>query len=131
MLTKKEGLILYWCEGDKYTSKGRYKVAVTSADPQLLQLFVKWLERYYNTPIEEMKARVQIWDQSKEMLAIEWWSKQIGIPVRNFIKSNIKQVGGRKKKHKFGICRVYIDSKDVLFRILDDIQKEFGASILF
>ena len=42
MISKREGLILYWCEGDKST-KRIYKVAVTSTNANILRLYVDWL----------------------------------------------------------------------------------------
>ncbi len=49
------------------------------------------------------------------------------IPKGNFIKTNIKRPGRKKEKTRFGVCRVYIDSKDLLFKILNDIDVEFGS----
>ena len=38
------------------------------------------------------------------------------------MKSWRKKRRGNNPKHKYGICRVYLDSKDVLMRILADIE---------
>ncbi|MFB0544233.1 MAG: hypothetical protein ACETVN_00845 [Asgard group archaeon] len=45
MISKREGLMLYWCEGDKFAENRTYKVAVTITDATLLKLFVDWLEQ--------------------------------------------------------------------------------------
>ncbi len=101
-------------------------MAVTSTDPRILQLFVGWLEKYYNTSRKQLKVRIQVWSDTNVDGALSWWSKTLNIPKTNFIKTNIKKPGKKKTKTKYGVCRVYIDSKDLLFKILNDIDKEFG-----
>ncbi len=89
-------------------------------------MFVGWLENHYGVPKEKLKARIQLWPGKDEWLAVGWWSEQLGIPKNNFIKSNVKKQSGKKDKARFGVCRVYLDSKGLLARILNDIDLEFG-----
>ena len=123
-LSKREGLILYWCEGDKST-KGIYKVAVTSTNSNILRLFIDWLIRYYAVERELIKLRLHIWEELNEYEAKSYWSKKLCIPIRNFTKSYIKPKGGRKKIHIYGVCRASIQSKVIHSKIMQEIKEEF------
>lgn len=121
MVSKEIGLMLYWCEGDK-TTKGTWKVALTTADPKMLQCFVGWLIKYYNVSKEKIKLRLHLWKGSDEKKAKEYWSKKVGL--NNFMKTHFKPKG-KKKKFPYGLCRASINSKETLTKILDEINKSF------
>ena len=125
MLSKREGLMLYWCEGDKYTSENKYKIAVTSTDIKMMQLFVDWLEKHYDINRCTIRLRLHIWETEQENRAKIQWSNKLGIPLENFTKSWIKKKGSGKRKHEFGLCRASIDSKEVFQEIMKDINQEF------
>ncbi len=72
MLTKREGLMLYWCEGDKYTSKNKYKIAVTSTESRMILLFVEWLNKYYSVNRSKIKLRLHLWNIDIEQEAKEY-----------------------------------------------------------
>ena len=124
MISKREGLILYWCEGDKST-KRIYKVAVTSTNANILRLYVDWLTEYYHVERNDIKLRLHIWQELDESAAKIYWSDQLKIPILNFTKSYIKPKGGRKKIHIYGVCRASIQSKEIHTKILQDIKNEF------
>ena len=123
MITRREGLILYWCEGDKFKN-GRYKVAVTAADFKLLRLFIEWLKRYYKVHKQDMRLRLHIWEDSNEESCKKYWSNKLKVPFKNFTKSDIRRTG-KNKKYIHGICRVSLDSKEILNKILYDIGAHF------
>lgn len=120
-LTKREGLILYWCEGDK-TTKGTYKVALTSTDFNILRLFVDWLTEYYCINRESIKLRLHLWEFLDEKAAKKVWAEKLNIPIENFTKTYVKPKGGRKKIHINGVCRASIQSKTILTKILEEIK---------
>ena len=128
-LTHREGLMMYWCEGDKSEEGRTYQAALTSCDPTMLKLFVEWLEHYYGTNKAHMKVRLHLWPSSDEALAKDFWSNRLGIPLRNFTKSWVKPRGqGRgKHTHAYGICRVSVSSKELLRKIVSDISREFHS----
>lgn len=125
MLSKREGLMLYWCEGDKYTSKNKYKIAVTSTESRMVLLFVEWLNENYDVNRSKIKLRLHLWNTDIEQESKEFWSKELDIPIENFTKSWIKNTSGKNKKHKFGLCRASIDSKEIFLSIMSDIEIEF------
>ena len=122
-LTKREGLMLFLCEGDKPKDNLR-KVQLTNSDPMILAYFVQWLEAYYLVPRKSMKLRLHLWRGSNERRAKTFWSKNLGIPSDNFTKTWFKP-RGYKNKHPDGICRVSFSSKVIMECVRDDITREF------
>lgn len=118
---------MYWCEGDRSEESRTYRVALTSSDPRMLKLFVEWLENYYGIEKVQMKVRLHLWTHANEKLAKDFWSTNLEIPLRNFTKSWIKPRGKGivKRVHPYGICRVSISSKELLRKIVSDINREF------
>ena len=125
MLTRREGLIMYWCEGDRSEESRTYRVALTSSDVAMLKLFIGWLEEYYSVKRDQIKLRLHLWRNINEKLAKEFWSTSLSIPLQNFTKSWIKPKGKGKRIHSYGICRAGISSKELLHKILAEIDKEF------
>lgn len=124
-LSKREGLMLYWCEGDKYTSKGSYKIAVINSDPKMLKLFIDWLSKYYFISSKDIKLRLHLWCNSNERLAKLHWSKSLSMPITSFTKSWIKKISGKNQKYEYGLCRASIDSKKIFNKIIKGIESEF------
>jgi len=123
MITKREGLILYWCEGDK-RHKGIFKVAVTAADAKLLRLFVEWLELHYGVARQNIRLRLHIWEDSDEAICKAYWSEKLKIPADNFTKSDVRK-SGKNKKYPHGICRASLDDKNLFNRISAEIEESF------
>ncbi len=124
LLSRREGLILYWCEGDN-PSKRAFKVAVTSGDYLIISLFIKWLIEYFDVSKSSVKLRLHIWPDTDEDKAKRYWSGKLSMPFENFTKSYVKSKSGVNKKYQHGICRASIDSKKVLLNILKSIELEF------
>ena len=126
-LTHREGLVMYWCEGDRSEESRTYRAALTSSDPRIMKLFVEWLERYYSIEKVQMKVRLHLWPTSNEKGAKDFWSTELEIPLLNFTKSWIKPRGKGigKRIHLYGICRVSVSSKELLHKIIFDINAEF------
>jgi len=118
---------MYWCEGDKSEESRTYRVALTSSDMMMLKLFTEWLEHYYGVERDQIRLRLHLWPNINERFAKEFWSANLSIPLSRFTKTWVKQQGKGKRIHPFGICRASVSSKELLHRILSDINKEFIA----
>jgi hypothetical protein len=116
---------MYWCEGDKSEESRTYRVALTSSDVAMLKLFIRWLEHYYGVKRSRVKLRLHLWPNVNEQHAKEFWSTNLGVSIKNFTKSWIKPKGKGKRIHPYGICRASISSKELLHKILSDINNEF------
>jgi len=124
-LSRREGLLLFWCEGDKPRYNLR-KIQVTNSDPLILKHFVRWLSSYYGVERSEMKLRLHLWEGSDELRAKKFWSKRLAIPVSNFTKTWFKANGG-KNTHPNGICRVSVSSKALMERIGSELNSELQS----
>jgi len=124
ILSKREGLVLYWCEGDKPAGRN-YMVAITSGDYWIVKNFLLWLRKYFNISKKKIRLRLHLWPDSDEKKAKEYWAKQLDLPLSSFTKTYIKPKSGRNEKYKYGICRAGIYSKKILNEILQSIRKEF------
>jgi hypothetical protein len=126
-LTHREGLVMYWCEGDRSQESRTYRTALTSCDAKILTLFVQWLEQYYGINKLELKVRLHLWPDSDEKAAKRYWAEQLGVPLNSFTKSWTKPrgKGTGKRIHNYGICRVSVSSKELLQRIISEIEREF------
>ena len=122
-LSKREGLMLFWCEGDKPRDNLR-KVQVTNANPALLRDFTVWLESFYGVPRESLRLRLHLWMGSDENEAKKAWSESLQIPIENFTKTWFKP-RGMKNTHPHGICRVSVSSKAIMQQIRTDVEEEF------
>lgn len=123
MLSKREGLMLYWCEGDKTLEA--CMVSITCAEPSMLCSFIDWLVNYYHADRSRIKPRLHLWEGANEGEAVQFWSDTLKIPKESFQRTWFKTRSGSKKKYPFGICRAAYYSKPILLQIIDDIEKEF------
>lgn len=126
MLSRREGLILYWCEGDKKLDASM--VGVTCGNAVLLRSFVDWLCKYYGANRNKVKLRLHLWDGAEEEDATNFWSKALDISKQSFQKTWFKKRSGKNKKYPFGLCRAAYYSKTMLLKILEEIDKEFTNS---
>ena len=124
MITKKEGLMLYWCEG----SKDKYSVYVNNTDPRILQLFIEWLEKYYGVKRKDFKIFMNIWESKRlqESVIKKEWAKLLGVNVNQFRKTWFKPTGDIGDKYHLGTCRVRINNKIIAEKIKKNIDSSFN-----
>lgn len=94
------GLFLYWGEGTKST---RGTTSVSNTDPAVISFFLKWLH-VQGISFEDIKIKLHLYsdmDVGKETI---YWSREIGIPVKNFRPPYIKnsKLSGLTYKNGFG-----------------------------
>ena len=99
------GSALYWAEGKKTKH-----FAVTNSDPYFIVFMVKWFEKIFKVPSDQLKARLNIYPQQNESEIKRFWSQLTGIPFENFGKSYIKPPGKNYKKNNlyFGTMEVRV-----------------------
>lgn len=93
------GTCLYWSEGSKKTRK----VELCNSDPNIINIFIKWLERTYELSKEDFHCYVGINDahRHREVEVKEYWSKNTNIPLSHFTKTSFKKYPLRKKFENF------------------------------
>jgi hypothetical protein len=99
------GIMLYWGEGDKATKSS---VRISNVDPILLRLFVCFLKDVCGAKEEDIGASVLLYPDLDDETCRNYWSKEVGLPLENFIKSI--RIRGRHKTKRlgYGVCSVYI-----------------------
>jgi hypothetical protein len=102
-LNKKElylaGLFLYWGEGSK-TCEAR--LTISNTDPSIIKFFMFWLEKYWNVPREKLKVQMHFYVDMDIAKEINFWSKELNISKKQFIRPYIKESSIKKINHKRG-----------------------------
>jgi transcriptional regulator with XRE-family HTH domain len=112
-LSRKElylaGLFLYWGEGSK-TSEAR--IAISNTDPGIIKFFIFWLKKYWKVPKNKLKIQLHLYIEMNTVKEISFWSKELDIPEKQFIKPYIKISSVKRINHKggfgHGTCNVVL-----------------------
>lgn len=93
------GLFLYWGEGTK-TQPSR--LSISNADPSIIKFFIIWMEKSLNIPKTKLKIHLHLYQDMDIKKAIQFWSKTLNIPNKQFTKPYIKKSFLRNINHKGG-----------------------------
>ncbi len=95
-LTKQElliaGIALYWAEGYKRLiirggiEKTHHPVSLSNSDPQLIQLFLRFLREICLVPENKISANVRIFEHQNAGQLLQFWHKTTKIPLEKFHK---------------------------------------------
>lgn len=115
------GLCLYWGEGFKKHSV----VGLTSMDPDILRLFIKWLHIHFNVGVRSLRIRVSInmTARNREKKILRYWQNELGADLKNFTKSHIfkakrKKVYPNPDLYK-GVVRITVLKSSQLLRKIE------------
>jgi hypothetical protein len=113
------GIILYWCEGTKRSTK---EVGFVNTDPKMIAIYMKFI-RSIGIKETKLRARVKILPDNDEDECINFWSCITGIPKSQFIKSikRKEMPKRRKRKLKYGTCYVRYYSTNLMTKIKEKI----------
>jgi hypothetical protein len=81
------GLFLYWGEGNKAS---RNTVSVSNTDPNVIKFSILWMIRSLNVPKNKIKVSLQLYSDMNIDKSIDYWIKELNIPIEQFNKSYIK-----------------------------------------
>ena len=127
MLSKREWLVMYLCEGFKTfkTKKGDpcYIVGMANTDEQIIKWFIEGLEIYYNFPRTNLYIRFKLWVGMDEEKEHKYWSELLGIPYKNYWNPTWVEKGIRFDETKHGLVTVKRCKKEILAEILSDINQ--------
>ena len=123
-LTKRElfiaGINLYWAEGFKKDNL----VGFSNSDPEMIKLFIKWLENCCHVGKERIKLRLGLNEQYVDKVdEIEsFWIKQLHIPKEQFQKPFFQKVQWKKiydnPEDYHGVLRVRVAKSTDLLRLI-------------
>lgn len=123
------GLALYWAEGYKRSiiKGGRevtyHPISLTNPDVKLVKIFLEFLQKICNVPIEKIKANIRIFKHLNEQEVLNYWIKETGIPKENFTKTYLgisKSSMGKRPFNRlpFGVIQIRIGDTKLFHRII-------------
>jgi len=92
------GLFLYWGEGTKAQNS---LVALTNTNPAMIKFFIKWLE-LFNITKKDLKIKLHLYFDMNVKEMLDFWSKELKIPINQFHKSYIKKSNSKSISYKNG-----------------------------
>lgn len=120
---KLAGVMLYWAEGSK--SDGSNTVDFANSDPRMIQLFINFLRAICG--IDETKLRILLYCHGNQNVTslLNFWSKIIQVPVDQFTKPYIRDVGKivSKRVMKYGLVHIRYCDKKLLIQIKEWINE--------
>ncbi len=120
------GIILYWRErflsGNE--SDLRKGLRFTSSDPNLIKLFLKWLQVVGKIKNEEIAFDIFTQEKNRNSIdnIIKYWSQVVGFPKEEFSHIYFQKTKRRRskkkilKKSQFGLLRVRVRASSMLAR---------------
>jgi len=116
------GLFLYWGEGNKAS---RCTISVNNTDPKLVQFALYWMLRALNIPLHKIRVYVHLYADMNVQAELKYWSRLLGVPLRQFVKPYIKASKRSEIDQKgfgHGTCGVRAENTVIKERILAAIQ---------
>jgi hypothetical protein len=128
------GLMLYWGEGDKVTKN---TVRLTNTDPELIRLFIFFLEEICKIPREDVRISLLIYPDLDEKECRNYWAGTLSRGPENFTKNILIQGRHKTRRLKYGVCIVAVSSAYLKVKIIewlrilpfDLMSDEYYASI--
>ncbi len=132
ILSKKElflvGIALYWAEGFKKDTQ----VGFANSNPEMINLYLRWLYECCGVKIENLIARVTINISHKDRIdeIQSQWSKSTHIPQEYFRKPFYQQFKWKKiyenPNEYYGVLRIKVRKSTDLLRIIHGWIKGLG-----
>lgn len=109
------GLMLYWGEGDSKIENGCVRLANTN--PEMIKIFTRFLQKVCQIPKEKIKASMVLYPDLNEEICKKFWSKVSNLPFSQFRKTQVIKGRHPTRKLSFGICTVYVNSRELKEKI--------------
>lgn len=117
------GLLLYWGEGTKSRKCG---LAITNTDPAVSKFFIAWLEKSLFVPRHKIKIELHLYNDMNIKEEIQYWSKILKIPLKQFNRPYVKKTSSTRISHKgsfgHGTCKVTINNTFLSEKILTSLS---------
>ncbi len=111
-LSKRElelaGIFLYWGEGAK-NMKG--PISVNNTDPAVLKFALYWMVNGLEIPKEQIKVTLHLYKDMNIKQEMDYWSKELKLPLSQFAKPYIKESTRINLTHKgfgHGTCGLLV-----------------------
>ncbi len=121
------GVALYWAEGAKTSRRFQF----INSDPYIMQLMVKWIEKYLKIDKKDFSVRLYIHKIYSSEECHDFWAEALDIPKALFSKPVFKKTPHvLKRKESYKGC-IRIDLPKVRpWLIVNNWQRSLGDSYL-
>jgi len=117
------GLGLYWGEGNK---RNLTAVRVGNTDPDLIKIFVRFLEEMYGVEKRKFRFWLQVFSDMNPQAALRFWTRALDVPASKFGKITItpaRSIGTYREKTKHGVVTVYVSNTKLRNLLVGEIEK--------
>ena len=117
------GLGLFWGEGNK---KNKYSVRLGNVDPNLIKMFLKFLDTIYAIDHSRLKFGLQIFSDIPKSTALAYWCRELCTTTKQFYKITVtpsRGLGTYREKSKYGVLTVYFHNKKLRDNIVLAIEE--------
>jgi hypothetical protein len=124
------GLGLYWGEG---TKANKHSVRLGNTDPDLIAVFIKFLEEIFCVRRSDMKFGLQIFSDMTEEETLDFWTKTLTIKKSQFYKTTItpyRSIGTYRQKTKYGVVTVYYHNKKLRDKLVGLLESERSSTFV-
>lgn len=118
------GLGLYWGEG---TKANKASVRLGNSDPQLVKVFIVFLEKIFSVRKMDMRFGLQIFSDMPRQSALDFWVKKLRIKRSQFYKIIVtpyRSIGTYRQKSKYGVLTVYYHNKRLRDELMELLVRE-------
>ncbi len=104
------GLGVYIGEG----SKSHGITRIVNSNPKIINLAIKWFKEIFGLATENFKIRIHLYPENNIEETLQFWSKEIRIPLAQFQKAQVDRRTGKKMfkrgKLPYGTAHVTVQS---------------------
>lgn len=94
------GAMAYWCEGSKSKPWRRQgSMVFVNSDPMLIKIFLRWCQL---VGADRLRFGLQIHESADVDAALGFWSELVGVPVEQFLKTNLKRHNPKTVRYNTG-----------------------------
>lgn len=102
------GIGIYLGEG----SKSHEEVRIVNADPIIIKLGIRWLKEFGGVRTEHLRVAVHGYPDHNINKLVSFWSKELNIPIEQFIKTQIdtrlNKSKLKRRKLPYGTVHLYV-----------------------
>ena len=105
------GIGIYIGEG----TKSHEQVRIINSDPRIIATSIRWFVNIFSVPMENLYIRLHLYPDNNAEKAILYWSRETGIPKKNFQKISVDRRMNKKMlnygKLPYGTAHLSVQSK--------------------
>ncbi len=90
------GIGIYIGEGSKTTNS----IRITNSDQQIIKTSIAWFKKCFHLQNNNFSIRIHLYPDTNQGKALDFWSKETGLPKSSFLKTVIDTRTDKKRKNK-------------------------------